>query len=43
MLHVMSALCVARDLHTNVPGPLDHYVLEMVCSEGIVRNLEMRL
>ena len=36
MLHVISAWCVARDLHTIEPGPL-----ERTC--WIVKNLELRL
>ena len=34
MLHVMSARCVARDLHTIVPGPL-----ERTCWRPIVAPL----
>ena len=37
MLHVISTLCAACDLHTIVPGPLELNVLETVC--GTVRRL----
>ena len=37
MLHVISTRCVARDLHTIVPGPLEHAYWETV--RGVVRRL----
>ena len=44
MLHVISARCVARDLHTIAPGPLGVRVGDSSqLSEEIVKNLESRL
>ena len=39
MLHVISARCVARDLHTIAPWPLERTRR----SEEIVKNLELHL
>ena len=39
MLHVMSDLCIALDLHTTVPWPLEHSVGDSSWrSEGIVKK-----
>ena len=44
MLPVMSARCVARDLHTVAPGHLSVRVGDSSRrSEEIVKNLELRL
>ena len=44
ILHVMSARCVARDLHTVAPGHLNVCVGDRSRhSEEIVKNLEWRL
>ena len=44
MLHVMSARCVACDLHMTVPWPLECNVgIGLRCSEEIVQNLKLRI
>ena len=43
MLHVMRALCVARNLHTFAPGPLERACWKQFAgSEEIVKNLKLR-
>ena len=44
MLHVISARCVARDLHTVVPWPLDYmHWRQFTAQWGDCRNLTLRL
>ena len=43
MLHVISALCAARDLHTIAPGPLERVRDGSRRSKDIVKYLDLRL